>query len=199
MVTLHSPSWRLMAANSGCHGLTSLCSPQVSMTSQRSRPGLVQVIGRRCISLPRWLRTMAVAPTLVRPSMKTCAVTLNGSPSSTRAGKRPDSSFGVTSMTAMRPNCDGSATGMDCAGTSPLATAAAVAAFVVLEARGVLAVVRLRGEVVRDVDCLPDEVRRVADFASVLSSECDVADRDELLLSADAPFFSSAIPPIVYG
>ena len=63
----------------------------------------------------------------------------------------------------------------------------------------VLAVVRLRGEVVRDVDCLPDEVRRVADFASVLSSECDVADRDELLLSADAPFFSSAIPPIVYG
>lgn len=75
----------------------------------------------------------------------------------------------------------------------------AVAAFVVLEARGVLAVVRLRGEVVRDVDCLPDEVRRVADFASVLSSECDVADRDELLLSADAPFFSSAIPPIVYG
>ena len=198
-VTLHSPSWRLMAANSGCHGLTSLCSPQVSMTSQRSRPGLVQVIGRRCISLPRWLRTMAVAPTLVRPSMKTCAVTLNGSPSSTRAGKRPDSSFGVTSMTAMRPNCDGSATGMDCAGTSPLATAAAVAAFVVLEARGVLAVVRLRGEVVRDVDCLPDEVRRVADFASVLSSECDVADRDELLLSADAPFFSSAIPPIVYG
>ena len=83
---------------------------------------------------------------------------MNGSPSSTRAGKRPDSSFGVTSMTAMRPNCDGSATGMDCAGTSPLATAAAVAAFVVLEARGVLAVVRLRVEVVRDVDCLPDEV-----------------------------------------
>ena len=128
MVTLHSPSWRLMAANSGCHGLTSLCSPQVSMTSQRSRPGLVQVIGRRCISLPRWLRTMAVAPTLVRPSMNTWAVISNGSPSSTRAGKMPRSSAGVMSMTLMRPNWPGSFASMDGAGAStarPFSAAAA--------------------------------------------------------------------------
>lgn len=80
------------------------------------------------VSLPRGLRTMAVAPTLVRPSMNTWAVISNGSPSSTRAGKMPRSSAGVMSMTLMRPNWPGSFASMDGAGAStarPFSAAAA--------------------------------------------------------------------------
>ena len=112
------------------------------MTVQRSRPGFAQVMAARCISRPRGLRSTAVAPTLVRPSMNTCAVTSNGSPSSTRAGNMPCSALGVTSMTTMRPNCSGEVTGMVGAGPSPAAIDFAAVEFAV--AAVWVLVVRLR-------------------------------------------------------
>lgn len=79
----------------------------------------MQIIGKRPFSVPRVLRTDTVAPALVRPSMNTCAVTLNASPSSTRAGYRPFSADGVMSRTFTRPNCSGLVRLMIGAGVSP--------------------------------------------------------------------------------
>ena len=91
----------------------------------------MQVMAKRSTSRPRALRTDTVAPALVRPSMNTWAVTLNASPSSTRAGNRPFSTFGVMSSTFTRPNCSGLVRAMTGAGASPTVCGAAAFALVV--------------------------------------------------------------------
>ena len=121
---------------------------------------------------------MAVAPTLVRPSMNTWAVISNGSPSSTRAGKMPRSSAGVMSMTLIRPNWPGSLTSMVGAGASLARPCRA--------AGGVAVAVRAR---LRLVVVFEDEV--VFDFAVLVESL--------LLVRVVARCCTAAILPILKG
>jgi hypothetical protein len=66
------------------------------------RPGLVHVIGTRC-SFRSGSVSTTEAFTASWPSRKTVAVTVNSSSTTHFAGRAPESTDGLTSMTGMRP------------------------------------------------------------------------------------------------
>ena len=112
-----------MSAKPSSQGARSVGEPACNMAVQVSRPVFVWVIGTRAITRPRGFFSTAVARTVARPSRKTCALTVNGSPSSTRAGNTASWASGRTSRMVMRPNRFGSLAAMAVGGMAPEAFA----------------------------------------------------------------------------
>ena len=82
----------------------------LTVTVQKSSPGLMQVIGRLVVA-PDGSVSTTVALTASWPSRYTVAVTSNSSPTTDFAGRSPPSTTGKTSATGIRPSARAPAVG----------------------------------------------------------------------------------------